>query len=125
MVQDEEEIRKEAIRRYIRGEKPSIICDELKRSKFWLFKWLERYKTEGDMWYQDKSRAPLNPHRSLDEATEHLIIDTRKKLEAKKYSQIGAVAICWEILKLGIDPLPIWTINRVLKRNGLVNVNNG
>ena len=119
MVQDEEEIRKEAIRRYIRGEKPSIICDELKRSKFWLFKWLERYKTEGDMWYQDKSRAPLNPHRSLDEAKEHLIIDTRKKLEAKKYSQIGAVAICWEILKLGIDPLPIWTINRVLKRNGL------
>jgi transposase InsO family protein len=119
MDQNEEEIRKEAIRRYVSGEKPSLICDELKRSKFWLFKWLERYKTEKEIWYQDKSRAPLNPHRSLDGATEYLIMETRKKLEATKYSQIGAVAICWEILNLGIDPPPIWTINRVLKRSGL------
>jgi hypothetical protein len=94
MDQNEEEIRKEAIRRYISGEKPILICDELKRFKFWLFKWLERYKTEKEIWYQDKSRAPLNPHRSLDGTIEHLIMETRKKLEDTKYSQIGAVVIC-------------------------------
>jgi hypothetical protein len=48
MVSRRGELRKEAIRRYISCEKLSLICDKLKRSNFWLFKWLDHYKTEGD-----------------------------------------------------------------------------
>jgi hypothetical protein len=50
---------------------------------------------------------------------EQLIIQIRKKLENTKYAQIGAGTIAWELTKLDIEPPPVWTIDRVLKRNRL------
>jgi len=50
---------------------------------------------------------------------EQLIIQIRKKLENTKYAQIGAGTIAWELTKLDIEPPPVWTIDRVLKRNHL------
>jgi hypothetical protein len=38
-------------------------------------------------------RAPLNPHRSIDEVIDNLIVEIRRKLEATRYSQIGAASI--------------------------------
>lgn len=120
------EERREAIRRYLLGEEPTSIYRNLNRSKAWFFKWLRRFKESSsqqagdDHWYKELSRAPKSPNYSIDKATEEAIVNTRKRLEETKYAQIGAVAISWELTKLGINPPPLWTINRVLKRRGLV-----
>jgi transposase len=119
MSRGEEELRIEAIKRYLGGEKPSVIYKDLERSKKWFFKWLKRYKEIGHDWHKDLSRTPKSSPRALDQKMERLIVQTRKQLEKTKYAQIGAIAIAWKLTKLNIDPPPIWTINRVLKRNNL------
>ena len=59
---------------------------------------------------------------------EQRIVNIRKTLAARStletfYAPIGADSISWELNKLGIeaDKMPsIATINRILKRNGLI-----
>lgn len=54
----EEEIRKEAVRRYIlQGESPKRIYISLNRSKQWFYKWLRRYHTQGKKWNKDHDCA--------------------------------------------------------------------
>jgi len=35
-----------AVEKYRNGESPAAICKALGRSKFWLYKWLNRYKSK-------------------------------------------------------------------------------
>jgi hypothetical protein len=51
---------------------------------------------------------------------EQMVIETRKRLEKKLYAQTGALAISYALRKEGINPPPIVTINKILKRNSLV-----
>lgn len=120
MNKGEERLRIEAIKRYLSGEKPCIVYRDLHRSKKWFFKWLNRYQKGNHHWYKELSRAPKSPHRVLDPHMEQLIIQIRKKLENTEYAQIGAGTIAWELAKLDIKAPPVWTINRVLKRNNLI-----
>ena len=53
---------------------------------------------------------------------EQQVIGIRQRLVNAKYSQTGALAIQWEMEKLGLEPLPAWTIDRILKRHHLVRV---
>jgi len=120
------ETRLQAIKRYLAGEKPVDICYGLNRSKAWFFKWLKRYHENGEAGLKDESRRPLNCPNKTKPDTEKLIINTRKRLAAHAtketfYAPIGADSISWELEKLGIDKAPsIRTIDRILKRNGLV-----
>ena len=41
----EEETRRKAIERYLGGESPKSIYDDLKRTKQWFFKWLRNYQS--------------------------------------------------------------------------------
>ena len=50
----EKGLRKTTIKRYLEGEPPKLIYTDLKRSKYWFFKWLRRYQS-GDLdWYKDR-----------------------------------------------------------------------
>lgn len=119
----EPNIRKIAIERYLKGENPKSIYSDLKRSKEWFFKWLRRYKSADPDWYKDKSRAPLRQPNALSEIEKQRIISIRHKLESEKFAQTGASAIKWELRKSGY-PLPSdSSINRVLKREGLIKKN--
>jgi putative transposase len=120
MNKKEEELRIKAIARYIKGEKPSSIYLDLGRSKSWFFKWLKRFREGNELWYKDLSRAPKTVYRSTELYIEHLVTKIRKSFESTKYAQIGASAIGWELTKLKIEPPPVWTINRILKRNNLI-----
>lgn len=51
---------------------------------------------------------------------EHAIVEVHKRLSGKPYSQKGAISILYELKELGVQPPSVSTINRVLKRNGLV-----
>jgi putative transposase len=120
MNNKEEELRIQAITKYIEGEISPNIYSNLDRSKSWFFKWLRRFHNGEELWYKDLSRAPKIVNKSIETSIEKLIIKIRKRLEATKYAQIGASAIGWELTKINIKPPPVWTINRILKKKGLI-----
>ena len=119
----ETELRKKAIQRYVQGDKPKAIYTDLKRSKKWFFKWLQRYQTGEKNWYRDQSRAPKNSPKRISGTDKQRIIEVRKKLESQLFAQTGASAIKWELSKSGFNFPSDRTINRVLKREGLVKKN--
>ena len=119
----EQEQRINAINRYLKGETPKTIYTDLKRSKYWFFKWLKRYQTGEPAWYKDKSRAPLNRPTQLSEIEKQRVISIRQRLESEKFAQIGVSAIKWELSKSGYSLPSDRTVNRVLKREGLIKKN--
>ena len=111
----------EAVKRYNSGEKPAVICKSLGKARSWFFFWVKRYNPKDENWFKDQSRANRTIHNKTDKEIETLICNIRKKLFATKYSQIGAFSIQWELKKMGLKKLPpIWTINRILKRQNLL-----
>ena len=119
----EEDIRKQAVKRYLTGEQPKEIYTDLKRSKKWFFKWLRRFQT-GDLgWYRDRSKAPLRRANKTSNKKRQLIVSIRKQLESQRFAQTGVSAIKWELSKLGLDFPSDSTINRILKEEGLVKKN--
>lgn len=119
----EEELRQKAVRRYCKGETPKSIYTALKRSKYWFFKWLKRYQSGDPEWFKDKSRAPIYRPSALRDIEKERIINVRKYLESQKFAQTGSSAIKWELKKSGFTFPSDSTINRVLKREGLVKKN--
>lgn len=119
----EQELRKNAIKRYLKGESPKPIYTELKRSKYWFFKWLKRYQLGHLEWFKDQSRAPKQRPTQISKIERQRIIETRNRLEISHFAQTGASAIKWELSKAG-QPFPSdRTINRVLKSEGLIKKN--
>lgn len=119
----EQELRKKAIERYLKGESPKSVYTDLKRSKNWFFKWLRRYQSGDSQWYKGESRAPKTRSRALSEIEKQRIISTRIHLESQHFAQIGPSAIKWELSKSGYSLPSDSTIKRVLKREGLIKKN--
>jgi len=119
----EQDLRKNAINLYLKGETPKSIYSEFNRSKEWFFKWLKRYQTGDTDWYKGKSRAPKKQPAAICQIDRRRIISVRKRLESQKFAQIGASAIKWELSKSGFGFPSDRTINRVLKREGLIKKN--
>jgi len=119
----EQDLRKKAITLYLKGETPKTIYSELNRSKEWFFKWLKRYQTGDPDWYKGKSRAPKKQPGAISDLDKERIISVRTRLESQKFAQIGASAIKWELSKSGHRFPSDRTINRVLKKEGLVKKN--
>ena len=119
----EQDLRKKVITLYLKGESPKSIYSDLNRSKSWFFKWLKRYQTGDPDWYKDKPRAPRNRPTAISEIDKQRIISARIRLDSQQFAQIGASAIKWELTKSGFVFPSDRTINRVLKREGLVKKN--
>ncbi len=117
---DESTLRKKAIEMYLQSKSPSLICQELGKSRPWFYKWLKRYQADpAGQWFVEESRRPHTIHSKISPEMAELVINTRKQLEKTPYAQIGAVSIQWEIKKLGLEPPPVWTIDRLLKKRDL------
>lgn len=119
----EEELRKQAVQRHLAGESPKAVYTSLDRSKKWFFKWLARYQSGAEDWFKERSRAPLTRPSELSKADKDLIVSTRNRLDSAPFAQIGVSAIKWELHKLGLPFRSDRTINRTLKREGLVKKN--
>ena len=119
----EKHIRQSAVNRYLKGEKPKAIYTDLGRSKKWFFKWLKRYQSGQKDWFQDQSKAPRTSPKRILEVEKQRIIEVRKRLERERFAQIGVSAIKWELSKSGYNLPSDRTINRILKREGLVKKN--
>jgi len=121
----EERLRQLAIQRYLKGESPKTIYESLNRSKAWFFKWLDRFNTGIENWYENQPRTPeTNPNRTPDE-----IVETVKMVRLELYNQDlfhGPQAIRWRLEDLGVHPLPSErTIGRILSRYGLTHKRTG
>jgi len=114
-----------AVQRFFAGENPEAICATLRRSKAWLYKWVDRYIEEEDSWCQSSSRRPLsNPARTSSEIEE--IVKVIRLSLYNKDQFCGAQAILWEMEDLCVKPLPsLRTINRILSRNELTHRRTG
>ena len=119
----EEELRRDAIERYLKGETPKSIYEGVGRSKAWFFKWLKRYQTGDPKWHQSMSRAPKHNPKRLGEVDRQRIIRIREHLQRQSFTQFGVTAIKWELSKANL-PIPSdRTINRILRQEGLVKKN--
>jgi len=120
---DEETLRKMAMQQALQGKAPISIYREMGRSKKWFFKWIQRYESGNPEWYRDQPRIPhSHPYQTCPD-TRNLLIQIRKQLEENPYAQIGTSAMKWECQKLGLTPPSDSTINRILRREGLVKKN--
>ena len=119
---EEELLRKMAMEQFLKGKSPTSIYSDLGRSRPWFYKWLHRYQSGQDDWFKDESKAPHHPNKTSEEA-QKLVTSIRLQLEENPFAQIGVSAIQWELRKLGVPPPPDWTINRILKKEGLVKKN--
>jgi hypothetical protein len=120
---EEEALRRLAIEQYLQGKTPVSLYREMARSKKWFFKWLHRYRSGDADWYRDHARIPRSHPHQIQPDTRRLIIRIRTQLEEHPYAQIGTSAIKWEFKKLGVTPPSDSTINRILRREGLVKKN--
>ncbi|MFQ5932689.1 MAG: integrase core domain-containing protein [Nitrospiraceae bacterium] len=117
---DEQHRREEAVRRYEQGEVPIAIYQSLGRSKAWFFKWVTRAQQDGANWATTRSRRPQrSPHR-IPPMVERAVIETRKQLEQRRYAQVGAWSIQWQLRQQGVPAPSLATINRILTRHQLV-----
>ena len=119
MKKKHQQERASAVRRYLAGEDPEIICASLKKSPRWLYKWLARHIPDDSAWYEDLSRRPLiSPHRTPAEI-EKIVELVRWNLYNKGVF-CGDQAIRWELEDMNVQPLPsIRTMGRILSRRGL------
>jgi putative transposase len=116
--EDEQQSRREAVRRVLAAEPVAAVAADLGRSKPWVRKWVARYDPTDESWACSHSRAPRTVANRTDEETESLVLKVRRQLAAEPWAQLGASAIAWELTKLGIDdPPPPRTIERILARH--------
>ena len=121
-MEDEVILRKQTVELFIEGFSKSDIADKLGRSRQWIHKWINRYENKNsDDWFLSESTSPKRVHNKIPSPEEELIVEARKTLANRKYSQTGALSIMYEIERLGKESPSISTINRVLKRNNLIN----
>jgi transposase-like protein len=118
--QDAIVLRKEAVRLFLAGEKPTSICLKMGISRQWFYKWLKRYQSGNENWFADESRKPHANPQKISILLEQTVVKIRQTLSKRNYSQTGAFVIQLEMQELGLNHLPASTINRILKRNNLI-----
>ena len=120
-MEQEEILRREAIRLHLQGVSINSICEQTGRSRQWVYKWLKKYEQSSEIqWYKSDSTAPKKITVKTEASMEHNIVEIRRRLSSQAYSQKGAIAILYEFERLGITPPSVATINRILKRNNLM-----
>lgn len=79
------------------------------------YKWLARYRSEGEGGLHERSRRP----KVIRHATSPEVVELVVK-ERKAHPDWGARKICARLNKRGIEAPPERTANRILKRSGMV-----
>jgi len=120
-MEDELILRQQAVELFLKNVPISDIGQKLGRSRQWVHKWITRYRTKGgDDWYCSISTSPKQARNRTPHKEEELVINVRKALAGRPYSQTGALSIMYEIKGIGLKSPSLPTINRILKRNNLI-----
>jgi len=117
--------RRTAIFQMKQGKTAKEIAKMLNRSVAWVYKWQNRYETDGWAGLKGQSRAPKKHGKRLSPSVQQAIRDARLILEVEaalgtglKY--IGGMAVKTKLKQDRVFPLPsISSIERVLHDSGL------
>jgi len=118
---NENERRREAIRRVAEGESISSVCADLSRTRAWYYKWRARYAQDGLAGLQD--RRPGHISQRTPNRLRSLIIEIRDRLVRQAeagthHLGIGADEIAKALRALGVEPPCRRTIYYVLREAG-------
>jgi hypothetical protein len=120
MSTTEQELRQEAIRRRLSGERRGVICQDLERSPRWFDKWWAAFRHDPHTDFHDHSRAPQTVSSITSPQLEQMVVSLRHHFEAAPHGLIGAGAIRNQLREWHVTPLPSEaTIQRLLARQGL------
>ena len=120
MATREQRLRSKAVARRLAGESPEAIARSLGRSRQWVARWVRRYDPADSDWAKERSCAPRQVANRTPGDVEAQVLAVRARLEANPWAQVGAEAIAWELEKLGARAPTTRTIERILKRAGVV-----
>lgn len=121
----EQDLRREAIRRRLAGERRRDICRDLSRATSWFDKWWAVYRRDPHSDLADRSRAPHTSPTQVPDEVATAIVQIRKTLEAAKtpatrYSPMGARTIAGQLDVWGFATIPsLPSIQRILQAEGL------
>lgn len=120
----EQNLRREAIRRRLQGERRCDICDTLGCSLRWLSKWWAEYQANPGLDFADRSRVPQTSPQQTPKDMVQAIIRIRRSLEAAasdetRYGLVGPSAIQVQLEHVGLEPPSRATIQRILQAEGL------
>jgi putative transposase len=120
-VGEERELRLRAVELSLDGWKPTEIAVELGRSRQWVWKWLDRYRSEGADGLAGRSRRPHSSPARLGEGIRDEIVTVRRLLEMDRHANRDATAVQAEIERRAvIGEVPsLASIKRVLAAEGL------
>jgi putative transposase len=125
MTKNEQDLRREAIRRRLLGERRCDICRDLNRATSWFDKWWAIYRRDPHTDFADRSRAPHHSPQQMPTSVVQAVVTARQLLEQAttpqmRYGLIGARAIWARLKELHVSPLPsIPTIQRILAQHRL------
>ncbi|MGB7295934.1 MAG: helix-turn-helix domain-containing protein [Candidatus Aminicenantales bacterium] len=113
-----------AIRLLSEGVRFKEVLNKVQRGRFWLSKWIRRYKAFGLDGLRDRSRTPKHIRNRTRGSLIRKILALRDELAAHKtrraaFTGIGAETIHYELHDRGVRHLPvISTIEKILARAG-------
>jgi hypothetical protein len=117
---DVQQVRREAIRRRLAGERACDIYRDLGQSRSWFDKWWAHYRHTPQTDFANRSRAPHNSPMRMPAYVAHAIVQVRRNLEAAACGLIGAPTIQDELVRLALEPIPSTSfIQEVLAAEGL------
>ena len=88
-------------------------------ARSWIYELLARYRIEGDVAFEPRSRRPHSQPTAIPKATVELIIRLRRQL-TRQGLDAGSHTIAWHLVQqhqLTVSEATIW---RILKRAGLI-----
>jgi len=117
MDHPQEQRRKQAVVRYLAGEKIEAICRDMHCSKSWLYKWKARYQAENLGWAKGLSTQPRHRPSQTPEPMEQSVVMLRRTL-VQSGQRGSAAAIQQGLQQQGLEPIPsLRTIYRILQRH--------
>jgi putative transposase len=117
MDHSREHRRKQAVVRYLAGDKIEVICHDMTCSKSWLYKWKARYRADDPGWAKGLSTQPQHKPSQIPEPIEQSVVTLRRIL-VQSGQRWSAAAIQQELHQQGLEPIPsLRTIYRILRRH--------
>jgi hypothetical protein len=117
MRQPYEQRRKQAVARYLAGDKIDAICQEMRCSKSWLYKWKARYQADDPDWARAMSKRPKTAATKTPDAIEQAVVELRQTLVQGGRNPSAGV-LRQALKQQALKPVPsLRTIYRILQRH--------
>lgn len=117
MDHPQEQRRKQAVVRYLAGDKIEAICRDMICSKSWLYKWKDRYQADDLGWAKGLSTQPRHKPSQTPEPMAQRVVTLRRTL-VQSGQRGSAAAIQQALQQQGFEPVPsLRTISRILQRH--------